>query len=135
VQLKECLVRYHNEPICIRLGYVRATDPPTRFVDRAASVATVFPVVFGSELAAVECTIEMSRADAATSRLLGIDEGAPLLLQEVLLLDESGAPRELSYTHFRSDLVTLSVFVPADQQCSKRQTEVERSVTPTPDAS
>jgi GntR family transcriptional regulator len=95
--------------IADRIGYLRVTDPPTNYLDTPASITTTFPVLFGKELGEFECAIEVSRADAATSRLIGVEEGDPILLQEVLLRDESGVPQALSYTSFRADLVTLSV--------------------------
>jgi DNA-binding GntR family transcriptional regulator len=109
VQIIEYLVSYNCTPLCIRIGYLRVTDPPTNYLDTPASITTTFPVLFGKELGEFECAIEVSRADAATSRLIGVEEGDPILLQEVLLRDESGVPQALSYTSFRADLVTLSV--------------------------
>ncbi len=109
VQLIEYLICYGSNPVCVRSGYLPVTDPPRHYNATLASIASTFPVLFGKELGEYECAVEVSRADGVTSRLLEIEEGAPVLLQEVLLRDEFGTPSAFSYTAFRSDLVTLSV--------------------------
>jgi GntR family transcriptional regulator len=46
--------------------------------------------------------------------LLQVPEGAPVLMQELLVRDRDGVPRELSYTHYRGGRVSLAVQAPAE---------------------
>jgi GntR family transcriptional regulator len=50
--------------------------------------------------------------DPRTSRLLGIAEGAPILLRETVAFGVDGIPRELTYKYNRGD--RIAVFATSD---------------------
>jgi GntR family transcriptional regulator len=102
-------------PLYVRSGYAPrlATDP--RFFDQVAEHDREFPPMevafrrlFGTGLGAVESAVEWVPAEASLCELLGVDPGSPLLMREMLLLDEHGRGREFSVTYFRGDRVSLS---------------------------
>jgi GntR family transcriptional regulator len=60
------------------------------------------------DLGRSEDTLEAVACEARTSRLLGIDEGAPILLRETLSFGVDGIPRELVYYYNRGDRVSVT---------------------------
>jgi GntR family transcriptional regulator len=102
----EHLVKLDGEPICIDSGYHEANVPAERF-EIGFDQNTVFENYYGTGAGESECSFQAIVADPATAKLLGVPDGAPLLLQEVVLTDDQGRPRELRYTHYRADRVCI----------------------------
>jgi GntR family transcriptional regulator len=105
----EVLVLFDGEPMSRRASYVRAGDEPVERLYDAVPLTLAFEKVFGIEFGNAEYSIEAVPAGANISRLLEIEPGAPVLIQERLLRDRLGVPQELSYTHYRADRVSLTV--------------------------
>jgi len=59
----------------------------------------------------IEVTIEAVGADERTARLLGVDEGHPLLVRETLYRDRDARPAELHYTFLDSRMTSLHASV------------------------
>jgi GntR family transcriptional regulator len=101
-------------PIYVRSGYAPELDAHETFFDDILAadkvlrpMAQAFWHLFHVELGTVETTIEWTAADAFTGELLNVAVGVPLLLREMLLTGVDGRARELSYTYFRGDRVSL----------------------------
>ncbi|MDF2442993.1 MAG: GntR family transcriptional regulator [Subtercola sp.] len=104
VILQEDLISRRGQPLGIVLGYyptegVTITDPQS-MRDRINSVR-------GIEVSRIEATVEAVNCDERTARVLGIAEGAAILVRETLVLDSEGVPRMLAYGHYRGDRVAL----------------------------
>ncbi|MCU1690551.1 MAG: putative GntR-family transcriptional regulator [Pseudonocardiales bacterium] len=111
----EQLVLLSGEPAYVRIGYIPRTRDSEDLVDRIeeldkdlqsfdANFARVFGVPFGGS----RTTVEALPCSRRIAHLLGIEEGSPVLLRELTLLDAFGQIREISYTHFRGDRIALS---------------------------
>jgi GntR family transcriptional regulator len=110
----EQLVSYAGEPLYVRVGYLPLDVPRLSArvteIDRSARIPTtpeVFETLYGVPFGGHESVLEAVPCEARTSRLLGVPEGDPILLREMLTRDAHGLPWELSYTHFRGDVHTL----------------------------
>lgn len=112
VDVMEVLISFDGEPMSVRISYIPVGARPVQRVVEAIPLALAFQQVFGVPMGASEAAIEAVAAAGSASRLLGVPEGAPVLMQEVLLRDRDGAPRELSYTHYRGGRVSLAVQAP-----------------------
>ncbi len=102
-------------PLYVRSGYAPtlATDPHY-FAQVEENHRDLRPIevafrrLFGAGLGAVEGAVEWAPAEASLGRLLRLASGSPLLVREMLLVDEHGQGREFSVTYFRGDRVSLS---------------------------
>jgi GntR family transcriptional regulator len=104
--ISEHLVKLDGEPICIDSGYHQDGLPLSRWkIGRDQNV--VFQESYGVGVGESERSFQAILSDAGTAKLLKIEEGSPLLLQEVLLTDANGRPRELRFTHYRADRVSM----------------------------
>jgi DNA-binding GntR family transcriptional regulator len=106
---------YGDLPLYVRSGYAPqlASDPhyfdQVEESDRALRpMDAAFRRLFGAGIGAVEGTVEWAPAEASLCRLLRLPPGSPLLVREMLLIDEHGRCREFSVTYFRGDRVSLS---------------------------
>ena len=115
VLLVEQLGVLDGQTIYVRAGYY--TEPDNTALSRAiASVdrmgsrpmADVFLELFGTEMATCRTSIEAVRCEASAAGHLGVAPGSPVLLRETLVGDSCGRARALSYTHYRSDRVSIS---------------------------
>lgn len=109
VDVAESVISFGQEPRSLHVSYVSAANGQVTRVLDVVPIPQAFERVFGVPLGNVEASIGAIAAGASTSRLLGVAEGSPILLEEVLLSDVDGVPRDLSYTHHRGDRVALSV--------------------------
>lgn len=74
---------------------------------RMQSLEKSFADEFGESMGSSGASIEAVPADRSTARLLGVDEGSPLLMREMRLTDVMGVPRSYCFTYFRGDRVAL----------------------------
>lgn len=107
VVLIEDVVRWRGAPMMVRVGYLPVTTLAPTLVQRLQDRSTAFEQRFGVPLGSWEAAMEAMACEASTARLLDVPEGMPILVRELLLRDEQGRARELSYTHYRSDRVAL----------------------------
>jgi GntR family transcriptional regulator len=108
VRMVEELIRFRDEPICVRVSYVPLSRLPIDSNGKVADLASAFQQGYGVAMGPVESLVEAVGADAMTAELLGVPHGAPLLVREVLLTGADGLPRDLSFTHYRGDRVCFS---------------------------
>jgi DNA-binding GntR family transcriptional regulator len=102
-------------PLYVRSGYAPTLAAGPHFFDQVADgdrdlrpMEIAFRRLFGVGLGAVEGAVEWAPAEASLGRLLRLASGSPLLMREMLLVDEHGQGREFSVTYFRGDRVSLS---------------------------
>jgi GntR family transcriptional regulator len=107
---------WQDEPLYVRTGYLPVREDPQALWARIAeldadmrSFAESFTHLFGRPPGRWDCAVEAVPADDTTAELLGMPVGRPVLLRELVVRDDLGAVREVSYTHFRGDRVALSV--------------------------
>lgn len=108
VLMVEEIIRWRGEALCVRVSYRPVSRLPGAMVGRVADLATAFRAAYGVGLGPVESLVEAVAADPMTADLLGIATGAPVLVREVLLVDEHGVPRDLSYSHYRADRICFT---------------------------
>jgi GntR family transcriptional regulator len=109
VDVSEVLISVDGQPTSVRVSYIGAQDHPIERVIDIVPFAIAFERVFGVPIGQQEAAIGAVLSGPSTSRLLNVAEGTPVLVEEMLLRDNAGRPRELSYTHHRADRVSLSV--------------------------
>jgi GntR family transcriptional regulator len=109
IDVSEVLISVDAEPISVRASYIVAPGGPVERVAEIVPFAEAFKRVFGLPLGDSQAAIGAVLTGPSTSRLLGVAEGTPVIVEEMLLSDINGMPRELSYTHYRADRVSLSV--------------------------
>jgi len=102
-------------PLYVRSGYAPSLAAGPHFFDQVEEsdrdlrpMEVAFRRLFGAGLGAVEGAVEWAPAEASLGRLLKLAAGSPLLMREMLLVDEYGRGREFSVTYFRGDRVSLS---------------------------
>jgi GntR family transcriptional regulator len=107
---------WQGEPLYVRTGYLPLREDAQVILGRMAelhadlkSFDESFAHLFGRAPGRWDCAVEAVPADDPTAGLLGVPAGRPLLLRELVMRDDLGAVREVSYTHFRGDRVALSV--------------------------
>ena len=108
VFMTEFLITYEKQISSLKTIYVRcgaAASMPyfANDFDRAES----FRARFGTDLGSMQHTVEALPCDKRTSTALGLKMGEPILLQEILLVDDRGTPQELSYTYLRAGRAAL----------------------------
>jgi GntR family transcriptional regulator len=123
VLMIEQVATFEGEAIYVRTAYLRLGPTPQLLAERVTEqghqlppVGTAFESLFGVPIGDRDTVVEARSCDERTSRLLRIPEGSPVLMREVLLRDSGGTPRELSYTHYRADRVSLSIPAHAESQ-------------------
>lgn len=111
----EQLVLLSGEPAYVRIGYIpRARDSDDlgariEALDRdLQSFEENFAGIFGVPFGGSRTTVEALSCSRRIAHLLQIEEGSPVLLRELTLLDALGQIREVSYTHFRGDRIALA---------------------------
>ena len=104
VIMQEDIVRRGGEPVGIIVGYF-PLDGAVWHGTGTREARSNF--LRGLELSRIEATVEAVNCDERTARVLGVAEGAAILVRETLLYDAAGVPRMLAYGHYRGDRVAL----------------------------
>jgi DNA-binding GntR family transcriptional regulator len=105
VIMQEDLVTRGGEPIGILVGYYpvgESTDRPDG-KDYDARIDHLRRTA----VSRIEATVEAINCDERTARVLGVAEGAAILVRETLVYDADGIPKMLAYGHYRGDRVAL----------------------------
>ncbi|MET1052276.1 MAG: GntR family transcriptional regulator [Mycetocola sp.] len=113
---QEHLGFYRGEAIFLRILYIPLTPDAALVpqsgihagVTRMMSLEDSFEDEFGESLGSSGASFEAVPSDASTAQLLGVAEGAPLLLREMILRDSAGLPRSYCFTYFRGDRVAVT---------------------------
>jgi len=115
VLLVEQLGVFDGQTIYVRAGYYTEVDNTAlsraiATVDRVTGrpMSETFLELFDTGMATCRTSIEAVRCEASTAGHLGVQPGSPVLLRETLVTDVNGRARALSYTHYRSDRVSIS---------------------------
>lgn len=74
----------------------------------AIEMEFVFELLFGVPFGHCRSRVEVVAADEHLAQLLGVEQGAPLLLRQQVNYDADGVAREFSFTHYRGDRATLT---------------------------
>jgi len=106
LQLVENLFLHEGTPLGVRTAYFRIGRNAAQY-DGAARLADVCRGFFGTELGDVGTEIGSARADQRTARLLGIDEGSPVLVREQTAYDLDANPIQVVFDTYRSDVVSF----------------------------
>jgi GntR family transcriptional regulator len=106
VTMIEYLFLLHGQPVGVRSIYC---DRDHEIVETpiAMHLDEAFDFAFGRPLGRVTTTVEAQTCDAKTARLLKIPEGSAVLVSQQLMVDDTGVPRELAFTHFRADRMAI----------------------------
>jgi DNA-binding GntR family transcriptional regulator len=67
-----------------------------------------FHYLFGRPPGRRESAVEAVPAAGGVAELLGLPAGRPVLLRQLVMHDDEGSVREVSFTHFRGDRIALS---------------------------
>ncbi|MCU1514068.1 MAG: GntR family transcriptional regulator [Microbacteriaceae bacterium] len=94
--------------IGVRAVYKDADATHASVPRTAMDVGTAFAFTFDVALGHIESQLETLACDERLAKLLGMNEGAPILYRELLLHDVDGRPLMLSCTHYRGDRVAVS---------------------------
>lgn len=107
-------VRFLNrEAISLDVTYVRR-DLGERLAKEDLATRDVFAIIendYGMPLGEAELRIEAATADPSLARLLGIEEGAPILRIERLTHTPAGEPLDFEYLYYRGDAFQYRVRV------------------------
>lgn len=99
-------------PIYVRVGYTEPIPNYTRLIDSTRqglpSIEETFQILFGTEIGERKQFIYAESCRPWLSRMLRIKSEAPVLVREMLIYDINGKPRELSFTYYRGDRVTMT---------------------------
>lgn len=108
LRMIEYLIRSRGIPIGVLVAFQISADAGifehNLHVD---DIATTFVSVYGRPFGRMETCIDAVAADRETATLLGIREGAPLLVRDQVLSDADGNVHELAYAHYRADMVSF----------------------------
>jgi len=74
----------------------------------AIEMEFVFELLFGVPFGHCRSRVEVVGADEHLARLIGVEQGSPLLLRQQVNYDVNGVAREFSFTHYRGDRATLT---------------------------
>ncbi|WP_181780224.1 GntR family transcriptional regulator [Pseudonocardia pini] len=131
VEMSEYLLVLHGEPVGVQTAYCRLGGAEDYEPDLVSEdLAEYFTRRHGGDLADVQSTVEARLCDYRTSVLLAVDEGAPVLVRERLLVATDGRAAELSYTTFRADRVALAT---QESPASAPATAAGRTLDPVPE--
>jgi DNA-binding GntR family transcriptional regulator len=105
VILQEDLVTRGGEVIGIIVGY----HPVDSDVQRSpeAEAEDRYNYLRMISRSHIEATVEAVNCDERTAKVLGVAEGAAILVRETLMSDSNGVPKMLAYGHYRGDRVAL----------------------------
>lgn len=107
-------VRFLNrEPISLDVTYVR-TELGERLAKEDLATRDIFSIIendYGIPLGEAELHIEAATADSSLAKLLGIEEGAPVLRIERLTRTVAGEPLDFEYLYYRGDAFQYRVRV------------------------
>jgi len=110
-------IDYDAEQYFARIASCNAAVAAITAVDPAAPGDTaapkiemefVFELLFGVPFGHCRSRVEVVGADEHLAKLLGLEQGAPLLLRQQVNYDADGVAREFSFTHYRGDRATLT---------------------------
>ncbi|GAA4680048.1 GntR family transcriptional regulator [Frondihabitans cladoniiphilus] len=105
VMMQEDLVTRGGEVIGIIVGYHPIGADVSREPDAAEDDRYNYLRMISRSH--IEATVEAVNCDERTAKVLGVAEGAAILVRETLLYDSDGAPKMLAYGHYRGDRVAL----------------------------
>lgn len=107
-RLVENLFVLGEEIIGIRTAYfpVSVSANPA-LIESSPPMRTLINTFFGQEPGDVKAWVSAESADSRTSRIMGVEEGTPLLRRELLYRDRSARPIQIVFDSFRADIVTL----------------------------
>jgi GntR family transcriptional regulator len=108
LMMGEHLVTLGGEPISVCVVYTADARGARCLALSMRDRADAFRHRYGTELGRSDETLEAVGCEARTSRLLGIEEGEPILLRETLAFGVDGRPRELTYKYNRGDRVSVT---------------------------
>jgi DNA-binding GntR family transcriptional regulator len=101
-------------PLYLRVGYNVTDLSVDEFLRRIdlnhvhyPPIAQVFESLFDAPYGSSSSVVEAVSCEDRAASLLGISEGSPVLLRELMTRQTDGTPRELSFTHFRGDRVAI----------------------------
>lgn len=112
--LSESRFYLDDEPLSLRVGYVTGDVAAVRAALESFDIVNPPPYeeafchLYGAELGSSQSTFEAIRCEPRTASVLGIAEGSPVLLAETVVRDVDAVARELSYTYYRGDRVSVS---------------------------
>jgi GntR family transcriptional regulator len=107
VGMIEYLFVLSGQPVGVRSLYFAAGQEIVE-TPIAKSTPDAFKWSFGEELGHVETVLEAVNCDAKTARLLHVSDGTALLVRQDTFYGVSGVPRELAFTHYRPDKISLT---------------------------
>lgn len=103
-----------GQPLYLRVGYNVTALSAEEFGRRLEQahvdyppIAEVFQLLFDVPYGSSSSVVEAVSCEERAADLLGIAEGSPVLLRELMTRQLDGTPRELSFTHFRGDRVAI----------------------------
>jgi GntR family transcriptional regulator len=106
VRMVENTFSLSGEIIGVRTAYF-----PTRFsaqaYDGPVRMTAIANGFFGLHLGNTRNEVGSARADAYTSRMLGIPLESPVLVREQLMYDQDGHPVQVVFDQYRADRVTF----------------------------
>lgn len=114
VFMRELIVLLHGEPVAVHVGYyplqhapLELKDAVIQFKSGTSRLAHMLKHLYGLTPGAVEIDVEAVACDERTARMLKIEPGAPMLMRETVIRDETGQPCLLDYSHWRGDRVSF----------------------------
>lgn len=100
-----------GEPVLLRSSWMPVEIGDILTVDPAATRRSIYDLVekaLGHPIERAELRIEATLADASTTDVLGVPEGAPLVLLERLVFDIHDRPVEYGHSRIRADRAALT---------------------------
>jgi GntR family transcriptional regulator len=104
-----------DEPAYVRIGYIPVDEPVENLFRTIEQIdkdlppfEECFEAVFRTPYGGCTSTVEALGCPLRIAHMLHIEEGAPILLRELLLHDSEGRVREVSYTHFHGSRIALT---------------------------
>lgn len=106
VRMVENLFLYDGVPIGVRTAYYREIYLPSEAVE-IIDMQSLARELFALNLGASTTEIGASTADHYTCKLLQVPENSAVLTREQLFLDDTGAPFQINFDHYRADYVSF----------------------------
>jgi GntR family transcriptional regulator len=116
VLLVEQVALFDGEPLYLRSSYHCARDDPWQLsrvikelddTDPMPALQECFERVYEAPFGGSWTAFEAVGCERRTAEILGVTEGSAVLLREMIFLDAAGKPRELTFTHYRSDRIVI----------------------------
>ncbi|MBO3089604.1 GntR family transcriptional regulator [Cellulomonas dongxiuzhuiae] len=127
---------FGGTPAYHRIAYLPLHDPPEVVLARVAALheqllcfAASFRSIFGCPAGEWKASVEAVAADAVLAAHLTVPERSPVLLRELVLRDSAGRVRDLSFTHFRGDMVAIGSTSHARPVARRRNLDVTSRAT------